>query len=113
MNHLTPTDYYAGPAVRTTAEKKLSEKKIENKAKQWARDHGWHVRKWSAPGNSGVPDDIFVKGGRVVFIEFKRPGNVPTDLQCDEAEQLKAHNAEVWWADTVRGVKLVLEGIRE
>lgn len=113
MNHLTPKAYYVGPMDRTAAERKLSEKKIETKCKKWARDHGWHVRKWSAPGNSGVPDDIFVKGGKVVFIEFKRVGNVPTDLQCDEAEQIRAHGGEVFWTDTLRGVKLILEGIRE
>jgi hypothetical protein len=107
--HLTPIDYFKGPTLPLfDNESKLSEKKIENKGKQWARDHGWHVRKWSAPGNSGVPDDIFVKGGRVVFIEFKRVGKVPTGLQCDEAEQLHMAGAEVWWTDTVRGVKEIL-----
>jgi hypothetical protein len=116
---IQPKDYYVGPRDCTAAEKKLSEKKIENKAKKWARDHGWHVRKWAAPGNSGVPDDIFVKldiptgKARVVFIEFKRVGNVPTNLQCDEAEQLHKQGAEVVWCDTVRGVKLILEGIVE
>jgi len=58
-------------------------------------------------------DDIFVKKSRVVFIEYKRIGNVPTDLQCDEAEQLLAHGAEVYWTDTVRGTKQILENIYE
>ncbi len=107
--HLTPRDYFKGPVIQfNDREATLSEKKIESKGKKWARDHGWHVRKWSAPGNSGVPDDIFVKGGRVVFIEFKRVGKVPTGLQCDEAEQLQKAGAEVWWTDTVRGVIEIL-----
>lgn len=113
MKHLKPADYFSGPTDGTAKERKLSEKKIENNSKKWARNHGWHVRKWASPGNTGVPDDIFVKGSRVVFIEFKRVGNEPTDLQCDEAEQLLNHGAEVYWTDTERGTKQILENIYE
>lgn len=115
MMILQPEDYFAGPIDYTSKERKASEKKVEKDAKKWARDHGWLARKWSSPGNNGVPDDIFVKRhptvrnrARVVFIEFKRVGNEPTGLQCDEARQLLKQGAEVYWCNTVRGVKEAL-----
>jgi hypothetical protein len=36
---------------------------------------GGRAFKWACPGASGVPDRICIfPGGRIVFIEFKRPG---------------------------------------
>ncbi len=107
-NYWTPVDYFRGPTDYTREERKLSESKIEKKAVQWARDHGWFSRKYKAPGRIGVQDRIFVKGGRVIFIEYKRIGKEPTGLQCDDAEALKKHGGEVWWVNTVRGTQLIL-----
>lgn len=108
IDFLEPKDFFRGPSDYTSAERKLSENKVEKKSCDIARGHGWFTRKYSSPGQKGVQDRLFVKDGRVVFIEYKRVGNVPTDLQCDDAEGLRKHGGEVYWTNTVRGTKEIL-----
>lgn len=107
---LKPDDYFRGTIYCTDYERGLSEKEIEKKSVKWARSVGWFSRKYSSPGQKGVQDRIFVKGGRVVFVEYKKVGNVPTDLQCDDAQVLKEHGGEVWWTNTLTGTKIILRG---
>jgi hypothetical protein len=105
---LEPADYFQGPTIHTSNEQKLSEKKVESKSSDVARANGWFTRKYKSPSQSGVQDRIFVKDGMVVFIEYKRIGNEPTGLQCDDASQLRLHGGRVYWTNTVRGTKLIL-----
>lgn len=105
--------FFEGPTDYTRKELKLAEKKIEKDSKKWARAHGWHCRKFKAPSNNGVMDDIFVKKGRVVAIEFKRIEKEPTDLQDDEMLLWREAGGEAYWTNTARGVKQILESIYE
>ena len=66
----------------------MRESHIEKKASQWARDHGWKVRKMASPGQRAALDRIFHKQGVTAYIEFKRPGGKPTELQKIEMEEL-------------------------
>jgi hypothetical protein len=52
---------------------------------------------------------MFIKDGRVVFIEFKRPGGGLTSGQAREIERLRAAGAEVHVAYSVEDVKEILE----
>lgn len=38
---------------------------------------------------SGIPDCMFVKNGRVVFLEVKRPGEKPTKLQEVRMDEIR------------------------
>lgn len=78
--------------------KKL-EKDIEKPCKRFARRCGWYVRKFVSPANRSVPDDIFVKNGRVIFVEFKAPKKQPTEAQWDEIFMLELAGAEVYVVD--------------
>lgn len=50
------------------------EREIEAKLRKLVKEHGGFCLKWSSPGSSGVPDRIvLLPGGRVYFIETKRP----------------------------------------
>ena len=115
MNPLTPKDYFVGPTDYGIGERQKLEKTVETDSVAWARRNGWFTRKYSSPGQKGVQDRIFVKRirneGMVVFIEYKKVGNVPTDLQCDDAEQLRNHGGAVFWTNTVRGTILILESM--
>ena len=50
------------------------EAEIEDDVVIFARNRGWLVRKMIYPGRRGCPDSWFFKGGRLVIVEFKRPG---------------------------------------
>lgn len=50
------------------------EKEIEAKLVKEVRRRGGLCLKWTCPGWAGVPDRIvLLPGGRVVFVELKRP----------------------------------------
>ena len=49
-------------------------KDVETPTVRWARAKGIIVLKLNLIGNTGWPDRLFLYGGQVVFIEFKRPG---------------------------------------
>lgn len=52
----------------------ILEKEIEHKLKRMVESHGGLCLKWVCPGWLGVPDRICLfPGGRVVFVELKRP----------------------------------------
>lgn len=101
-------EYWQGPTDYTEKERRLGEKKIENKACDVARANGWFSRKLSSPNDRGIMDRGFIKESRVVFIEYKRVGKVPSGLQRQVAANMLDHGAEVWWTDTVRGTKAIL-----
>lgn len=71
------------------------ESKIEKVVTDYAKGKGWLVFKWSSPGYNGVPDRIFIRGGYVTFIEFKRECGKVTALQSLIHAQLLKHEFKV------------------
>lgn len=89
---------------------RVPEQHIEVNVKQYGRETGWWVRKFSSPGHRGVPDDIFIKEGRVVFIEFKSNQGHLSRLQQVEIELLREAGAEVYVVDNINDGIDVLNG---
>lgn len=77
----------------------MLESAVEMPVVRRAEAAGWLVRKLAWVGRNGAPDRIFMKDGRVVFIEFKKPGEVPTLLQRTEHERMRAAGMEVYVCD--------------
>lgn len=80
----------------------MSESPIEKEVVRLAEADGWFVRKLQWIGRRGAPDRLFVKAGRVVFIEFKAPGKPLQQLQVNERRRLTEHGAEAHYCDNVR-----------
>lgn len=81
---------------------------LQTRCRTFAKRHGWWCAKFTSPGTSGVPDMIFIRNGKVVFVEFKAPGGKPTPLQKLTLETMAAHGATVavcdsydWFADNM------------
>lgn len=86
----------------------MSESAVETTSVNKAEAAGWFVRKITYPNRRGALDRLFLKDGRYVWIEFKRPGKTELDaLQGREADRLEAHGAEVH-----RGVNSVAHAMR-
>lgn len=53
----------------------MYEKELEKYIREYIRGIGGKAYKFVSPGNPGVPDRLCLfSGGRVVFVELKRPG---------------------------------------
>lgn len=83
----------------------LLESDVEDPCKRWARGRGWLVRKFKSPSNRSGMDDIFVKHGRHVWVEFKRPRKKPTEKQADEHKAFRDAGAEVHVIDNIEAFK--------
>ena len=75
------------------------EKEIEKKLVNLVKRHGGLCLKWICPGWAGVPDRIvLLPGGRVVFVELKRPsGGVVSSRQRWWAHKLAMLGFEHWY----------------
>ena len=67
----------------------MRESVIEHEVCKYASSTGWLNYKFVSPNNRGVPDRIFIKSGKVIFIEFKALGKKPTKLQSHTMEKLE------------------------
>ena len=85
-----------------------TEAQIEAAACQWAKEQGWLAYKFTSPARRSVPDRLFIKDGRVVFIEFKRPGGKLTEGQEREIDRLRKAGVEVCVCYSVQEAKEVL-----
>jgi hypothetical protein len=70
-----------------------------------ARREGWyHIRLHFGPGAArGVPDDLFIRDGRHLFIEFKAEGKASNTSPSQQFVHglLRAHGADVRVVDNV------------
>jgi hypothetical protein len=86
----------------------MRESAIEKYLVSRVKAAGGIALKWSAPGNNGVPDrivflpDTFLT--RLIFVELKAPGKLPTKLQLAVHKQLCAYDQLVEVVDSKRGV---------
>lgn len=84
------------------------ERTVERPAVSWATARGWWQRKYKTPGNNGVPDRQFVKKGKHLYVEFKRPGKEPTDFQEIIHGEMRQAGMDVQWADDLGDFKKIL-----
>ena len=59
----------------------MRESTIEKAVCAYAKSQGCLVMKLAGPNQKGQPDRMFIRNGKVLFIEFKAPGKLPTKLQ--------------------------------
>jgi len=86
------------------------ERDIEKAVKTYAESKGWLTRKWTSPGHSFVPDQIFITPkGEVIFVEFKRNGAKPTAGQHREHDKLRKQGCFVYVVDSVELGKKVVD----
>lgn len=82
----------------------LLERTIEDQVCIWARKNKFLALKVKFI-EAGWPDRLFLGHGASIFIEFKRPGEVPDKLQEFRLGQLRGCGIPAYWTDNA------LEGI--
>lgn len=66
-----------------------------------AEGNGWLSRKLKWVGRHSAPDRVYMKGGRTVWVEFKREGEKPRPSQQRELARLREKGQEVYVIDDV------------
>lgn len=77
----------------------MVEYQYEKTVVQKAEAAGWYVKKYAFVGVRGGPDRMFIKDGRVVFIEFKDQGKTAEALQAKCHREMREAGAEVHCLD--------------
>lgn len=77
----------------------MLEAAIEDTVVSLAEKEGWLVRKVKWINRRNAADRFFAKDGRVVFIEFKAPGEKPRDGQSREIARMQAAGVEIHACD--------------
>lgn len=88
--------------------KEVRESDIEEQITEFAELRGWWQAKFVSPALRGVADRIFIRRGRHVFIEIKKPGEEPTLQQQKRAREMKSHGADVYWVDSLERAREIL-----
>lgn len=83
----------------------MRENVIEAAIKAKVEAAGGYCLKWVCPGHGGVPDRIILlPGGRILFLEIKAKGKVPTALQRVWLERLRRLGFRAEWTDSTEEV---------
>ena len=100
--------------------KRMREAEIERKHRKAALLAGWFVEKIMRTAMNGFPDRFYAHGGsahcckhcgrgRIVLIEWKRPGEHANPQQQLRHKQLRAAGVEVHVVDSIADANRILE----
>jgi hypothetical protein len=84
------------------------ERDLEDACGRLAKAQGIFHRKYKGPGRRSHPDRLFAKRGFCLWIEFKLPGNTPTELQWLEIRAMRRAGLRVTWTSSYRGFEKIL-----
>jgi len=89
---------------------KLLEKQIEERVCNYAKEKGWLTLKFTSPARAAVPDRLFISPrGKIMFVEFKREGKLPTPAQLREHARLRQQLCLVYVIDDVDTGKAMVD----
>jgi hypothetical protein len=87
----------------------MKESEIESKSIKAVKDKGWWLIKFLPMKCAGLPDRIAIGHGKVVFIEYKRPGEKLRPIQVAIHKRFLKHGITVHVAYSVEDTLRILE----
>lgn len=87
----------------------LLESDIQCDAYHYALSRGWFAEKIMRTRRNGFPDYLYIRDGKVIFIEFKRPDEEPTVQQLKRHKEMREHGATVCVVDNLAEAKRILK----
>jgi len=79
------------------------EKELETACTRYAREKGYLAIKLENTGHTGIPDRLYLKDGRAIFVEFKIPGS--GRLSLFQSHWLEKLQKEHFIAQTIRTIE--------
>ena len=84
----------------------MYERDIERALVRYVKSLGGLCLKFVSPGWDGAPDRLcLLPGGKICFVELKRPGAKPRPLQLRRHEQLRRLGFDVRVIDSMEEVR--------
>jgi hypothetical protein len=81
-------------------------------AHKYAERRGWWTIKVDSPTCNGIPDRLYLRRGRYVWVEWKRPGrgeNGLSAIQVVRIKEMREHGAEVYVLDDIEEFKEIMK----
>lgn len=100
------------PAVKLprAIARKPRERKVEKECCDYAKWRGCLALKMDPRRHIGIPDRLFVlPNGRTLWVEFKRPGKTPTEIQWARIIKLQKLGQSADWFDDYAGFRKTLD----
>lgn len=98
--------------TKKTSSSLNSESQVENRLLKQLEGFGLCL-KWVSPANAGVPDRIVIVGGRVFFVELKKPKNGKLSaLQKWRQRQFASHGVDIVCLWTFEEVDLFIDLVK-
>ena len=83
----------------------MLERDIEKKFVKHVEKLGGIAEKFTSPGRRSVPDRLVtLPEGRIIFVELKRPGQYPTELQFRDHNKRRALGCDVRVINSVEAI---------
>ncbi len=83
---------------------------VQNPVVKHARATGWLAWKMKIEGRNGCPDFVMIKGGRVIWMEFKAATGRLSVQQQLRIKELREHGAEVHVVSDPAVGRAILDG---
>lgn len=83
-----------------------SEASIKKKCSLRLESWGWLVLHVIQTNRNGWPDTMIARNGRTVWIEFKKIGKLPRELQLYRHEEIKISGIEIFVVDKISDVDI-------
>ena len=85
------------------------ESQLERKHREIAVNAGWFCDKIMRTSLNSFPDRFYARQGRIVLIEWKRPGQPVSKQQALRHDQLRAAGVEVYVVRSVEEANEILK----
>lgn len=84
----------------------MLESELKKKCKEKLEQYGWLVIHIIQSNCNGIPDTLILRNSRAYFIEFKRPGQAPRELQLYRIRKLQEKGFKTYVVTSLKDIEV-------